>query len=556
MTAATPAGRGAGAAGTARKRIGPVDLAAALGLPRPTPEQAAVIAAPLAPAVVVAGAGSGKTETMSARVVWLVANGHVRPEEVLGLTFTNKAATELGSRIRARLAALARHGLAAPAEDEPTVLTYHAYAARLVAEHALRLAVEPTARLLTEALCWQLAARVVRGFDGDLPHLDRAESTVIGYVLDLAAELAEHLVAAPDLAAWTARFVERAEGLPPGPHYPRPGAKVREILDAAQARCELLPLVQRYERAKREATAMDFGDQMSLAARIAERFAEVGRGERARYPVVLLDEYQDTGHSQLVLLRSLFGGTGARGAGRGRGAGEGRGHPVTAVGDPCQSIYGWRGATAGNLVRFPRHFPAADGTPAAVLPLSTSFRNDRRILDAANAVSEPLRRQGVEVGVLTPGPAAGDGTVRAALLDTVDDEAAWLAAAVAEVWKADTPRRGGTGRDTRNRAAEPGARGRGGQRGRPARDARLVRRGDPRAARTPVQRLGVGWHLLHGRRLSALRCLYGAVVGDATARRGRSRFGLQCRLWVWGPLCRDNAHVARVHRRKAAGRRA
>src|SRR5205814_10261899 len=105
------------------------------------------------------------------------------------------------------------------------------------------------------------------------------------------------------------------------------------------------------------------------AARIAERFAEVGRGERVRYTVVLLDEYQDTGHSQLVLLRALFGG-----------AGQGLGHPVTALGDPCQSIYGWRGATAGTLARFPPPLPAADGTPAAVLPLSTSFRNDRRIL--------------------------------------------------------------------------------------------------------------------------------------------------------------------------------
>ena len=486
--------------------MNPAKLAAALGLPPPTAEQAAVIAAPLAPAVVVAGAGSGKTETMSARVVWLVANGYVRPEQVLGLTFTNKAAAELGARLRVRLAALARHGLAVPADDEPTVLTYHAYAARLVAEHALRLAVEPTARLLTEALCWQLAARVVRGFDGDLPHLDRAESTVIGYVLDLAGELAEHLVGAPDLAAWTDDFVARVEALPPGPRYPAPGAKVREVLDAARARRELLPLVRRYEQAKLDVNAMDFGDQMSLAARIAERFPEVGRGERARYTVVLLDEYQDTGHSQLVLLRSLFGG-----------AGEGSGHPVTAVGDPCQSIYGWRGATAGNLARFPRHFPAVDGTPGAVLPLSTSFRNDRRILDAANAVSEPLRARGVDVGVLTPGPAAGAGVVRAALLDTVDDEAAWLAAAVAEVWKVDVPRRAGTERDTRSR----GGRGRTiavlcRRRAQFERVAAAIR-----AHGIPVELVGLGGLLATPEVrdvVSTLRVLSDPAAGDAAVR--------------------------------------
>ena len=122
---------------------------------------------------------------------------------------------------------------------------------------------------------------------------------------------------------------------------------------------------------------LDHGDQVALAARIASRHPEVGAAERARYQVVLLDEYQDTSHAQLVLLRSLFGG----------------GHPVTAVGDPCQSIYGWRGASAGNLRRFTADFPvvarvrpfgaSASSGPAPVLQLSTSFRNSARVLDAA-----------------------------------------------------------------------------------------------------------------------------------------------------------------------------
>src|SRR5882757_3823195 len=133
--------------------ISAAELAGALGLPLPTPEQEAVITGPLAPAVVVAGAGSGKTETMVSRVVWLVANGTVAPDRVLGLTFTTKAAAELGSRLRSRLSQLrARSDFAALQEQlsgEPTVLTYHSYAARLVGEHALRLAVEPAARLLT-----------------------------------------------------------------------------------------------------------------------------------------------------------------------------------------------------------------------------------------------------------------------------------------------------------------------------------------------------------------------------------------------------------------------
>ena len=134
-----------------------VALARALGQPyAPTAEQVAVIEAPLRPLLVVAGAGSGKTETMAARVVWLVANDLVRPDEVLGLTFTRKAAGELSERLSARLATLRAAGIWSPPaehgavvlDDVPTVSTYHAYAGRIVREHGLRLGVEPDSRLL------------------------------------------------------------------------------------------------------------------------------------------------------------------------------------------------------------------------------------------------------------------------------------------------------------------------------------------------------------------------------------------------------------------------
>ena len=116
-------------------------MADALGLFAPTDEQAAVIAAPPGPLVVIAGAGAGKTETMAARVVWLVANGFARPGDVLGLTFTRKAAGQLLRRVRARLARLAGAGLLVPgavdmADDPVTVSTYHAFAGTLLRDHA------------------------------------------------------------------------------------------------------------------------------------------------------------------------------------------------------------------------------------------------------------------------------------------------------------------------------------------------------------------------------------------------------------------------------------
>ena len=138
-------------------RFSPQDIAEALGEHPPTEQQAEVIASPLTPRLVVAGAGSGKTTTMSDRVTWLVANGLVRPEEILGVTFTRKAAGELSQRIAKKLRMLRSTGLLTePEEDEdapgavqePTVSTYHSYANSLVRSYGLRLGIESDTVLL------------------------------------------------------------------------------------------------------------------------------------------------------------------------------------------------------------------------------------------------------------------------------------------------------------------------------------------------------------------------------------------------------------------------
>ncbi|MBM0235394.1 ATP-dependent helicase [Micromonospora sp. STR1_7] len=429
---------GAGPAPTPRladsgPRYTPVELAKLLRLPAPTREQAAIIAAPVEPLLVVAGAGSGKTETMAARVVWLVANSYVRPEQILGLTFTRKAAGELAHRVRTRLDQLIRRlgrqgrdPLDDPLAGEPTVSTYHSYAGRIVTEHGLRAGYEPSTRLLTEASRWQLVDLLVRNYDGDMSEVDRMPSTITDAVLALAGELDEHLVAPDELAAWTGRFFAEVQSRP-GRVY----ADVRKALALQRTRLRLLPLVRAYARRKEDFEAMDFADQLARAARVARDHPAVGEIERDRFRAVLLDEYQDTSHAQVVLLNALFGG----------------GHPVTAVGDPCQSIYGWRGASAGTLDRFPTEFARVDGQPARALGLTTSWRNRPEILRVANALSTPLRAAGARVPELrsaltvldpiphrSPGGAAG-GTVHCALLPTYADEAAWIADSVLAAWR-------------------------------------------------------------------------------------------------------------------------
>ncbi len=404
--------------------IGAVELSTLLGLPHPpTDEQVAVIEAPLEPLLVVAGAGSGKTETMAARVVYLIANGLVAAEQVLGLTFTRKAAGQLLSRIRQRLGRL-RAELGTDDGGEPTVLTYHAFGGQLLRDFGALVGVEPSARVLSPTSSWQLASSVVRRWDADLD-VELSPALVTERLLQLAGTLADHLQAPGQLQELTAQLAAAIESAPPGPRQRNP---IHANLTALHARLGnrngVLPLVEAYAKAKQRTGTVDYGDQMQLAADLVRGHARVGRVLREQYRVVLLDEYQDTGHAQRVVLRGLFG------AGSG-----GRGHPVIAVGDPCQSIYGWRGASASNLPRFSTDFPAADGTESARSSLLTSFRNSSAVLRLANASSAQLRIAPVPVAELRARVGAPDGRVRYGLFPTVDDEDDWVADRIADAWR-------------------------------------------------------------------------------------------------------------------------
>ncbi len=415
------------------------EIAELVGVHPPTPEQREIIEAPLEPMLVVAGAGSGKTETMAARVVYLVANELVEPDRVLGLTFTRKAAGELSERVRARLRALQRASGRGAGFLTPTVATYNSYAASLVADHAVRIGVEPSARLLGEAGRWQIAHDVVEHWAGDLDTSLKVP-TVTTALLDLAGELAEHLVEPDELRAELARAIDTLAEAPIVRSLRAPAARLlAEAAQSMELRSRLVGMVEEFTSRKRAQDVMDFADQVALAARVAREVPEVGAAERSRFGVVLLDEYQDTSVAQLVLLRNLFGAdSGAPG------------HPVTAVGDPHQSIYGWRGASAGGLEQFPRDFPragagsgAAPGAPARVLALSTSWRNDEAVLELANATAAPLRAAADARNALAPDgppplpvlrarPGAGPGTVQARYTETQEDEARAVAEFIVE----------------------------------------------------------------------------------------------------------------------------
>lgn len=357
---------------------------------KPTPEQVRMIEAGPAPTLVIAGAGSGKTATMVDRVIWLVDNGFVRPEEVLGVTFTRKAATELRSRMRAGLNTLRRSRRVAPSDEElregiadPTVLTYHSYANNLVKEYGLRLGVEQDAQMLGDAQKWQLAAQIVQYWEGELP-LDKdgvpvSAATMINQMLQLSDECAEHLVEPQQVIDFCTEQLAAYAAVPEPRRETKTERDIQKVQRLLRNRRVYARMAMSYARVKARMQVLDFGDLMRFAARIAEADPAIREGERARFKVVLLDEFQDTSHAQMSLFSSIYGADEAAGI---------PAHPVMAVGDPKQSIYGFRGASDGQMFSFYRHFPTEHAQP---LFLSIAWRNDISVLNAANHVAEKLK---------------------------------------------------------------------------------------------------------------------------------------------------------------------
>ncbi len=409
------------------------DLIDALGVPF-SAAQLEAITAPLEPGVIIAGAGSGKTTVMAARVVWLVGTGAVRPEQVLGLTFTRKAAAELSTRVRT---ALLRAGVVADSgvdeSGEQLIMTYDAFAARLVAEHGLRLGFEADPTMLTGASRYRLAARVVKAAAGPFEFISRLRpATVTERVLRLDADLQQHLVDPAELDKHTRDLLVGLDSAPLN-NRGRTYADVARAMVIAQERLELASLVQEYQALKLRLGLVEFADQMAIAARLASSAPAVSTALRSSFAVVLLDEYQDTSAAQATMLRGLFSGATPS---------EGLGHPVTAVGDPLQAIYGWRGAAASNILTLRGEFPAARR------PARDRLRPDRQPAQRAHHPGPGQRAQRAAAGPASnPGGVGGSppgiqhrpgvgrleapaeapaGEIRAATFETWGEEVGWI----------------------------------------------------------------------------------------------------------------------------------
>lgn len=377
------------------------------------------------PAIVVAGAGSGKTETMSQRVLWLVVNGVVRPDEILGLTFTRKAAGELSTRIRKRLrqlqsvGALPKDSLTGESLDLTVgVSTYHSYAGKVLSEYGIRIGVDAQAAPLGEAAAWLLFNNVVMNSDRKEYEIQKSASWAVGKVISLSSQIGEHAVDVAELEKITREQLQEFDAI-----TGKLNDKVRDAIEALQNRLELLHMVDEAKRIRWSEGKFTYDDQMSIAADLVNQIPDIASQESSRYKVVLLDEYQDTSQSQIRFLSALFGS----------------GYPVTAVGDPNQAIYGWRGASAGTMSQFARDFKSSPENPVEHYELLTSWRNDERILDFANLlVADAANRfaRTSSVKQLIAKPRVGQGELLCGRYLTKSEEAEAIADYIEERWVA------------------------------------------------------------------------------------------------------------------------
>ncbi len=428
------------------------ELVKRLGLLTPTPEQARVATYPAyapdpvsgsseekegAPLLVVAGAGSGKTHTLALRATYLAAVDGIAPEHILGLTFTRKAAAELVDKLQERL-----QGLQASTDplsaQTAQALTYNSFALSIVQEFGAEVGLDPQLAHLGEGAAWQLMREVVAETSSPIT-ADRTENSTTDAALELRDSISSQALtlweAGARLRNLEQRFLsyEADLGKPLGRFH-------KQGLEAVRFRLELLPLIEQFDAHKRELGLMDYADQVSAAIKVVEESPQAKQTLRDRHRVVFLDEFQDTSVGQMRLLSALF-----------------HDHPVTAVGDPNQAIYGWRGASAASLQDFHPMFNTRGKAPRTTLTLSTAWRNDTSILQAANMISGPLRQPsdgdakqagaaggiGIDLPLLRAAKGAGPGRVKVLYAPSKADEIKALVDFVADVRSRPDPNKPG-----------------------------------------------------------------------------------------------------------------
>ncbi len=352
------------------------------------------------PLLVVAGAGTGKTQVVTRRIAWLIATKRAKPSEILALTFTDKAAEEM----QVRVDQLVPYGY-----TDTVISTFHAFGDRVIREHALELGLPSEPRVLSrpESVIF-LAERLFR-FELDEYRPLGNPTRFLDALATLFSRLKDEDVAPAAYAAHAARLAAEAEAAA-APE----GDALRET---ARRQLELAGAYARYQELLGEAGAIDFGDQVSLALRLLREHPAARFELQSRFRYILVDEFQDVNRAQAELVALLA---------------EPR-RNVMVVGDDDQSIYRFRGAATGAIVDFLERFRRARR-----VVLRRNYRSRAPVLDAAYRLirfNDPDRLE-VQQGIvkrLVPQRRGGVAAVpvRHLAFGTGSEEADWVAGEIA-----------------------------------------------------------------------------------------------------------------------------
>ncbi|MHB8673674.1 MAG: ATP-dependent helicase [Candidatus Limnocylindrales bacterium] len=353
------------------------------------------------PLLVVAGAGTGKTEVITRRIAWLIATRRAKPSEILALTFTDKAADEMAVRVDQ----LVPYGY-----TDTAISTFHAFGDRLVREFALEAGLSSDIRVLSRADVVVFLRERLFGFD-----LDRYRP--LGDPTRFLDALAGHFSRCKDEDISPARYLgyarQRVHDARVAATSGDEGAAAE--LEAAERQLELALAFERYQELLGAAGYLDFGDQVALALRVLRDSASVRARVQARFRYILVDEFQDTNRAQAALVGLLAD----------------RHHDITVVGDDDQSIYRFRGAAISNILEFrERH------RRARLVVLRRNYRSRAPILDASYRLirhNYPDRlevRAGIAKRLRPERRTHGARPVRVESFATGSDEADWVAAEI------------------------------------------------------------------------------------------------------------------------------
>lgn len=373
------------------------------------PEQRRAVTHGDGPLLVVAGPGTGKTEVITRRIAWLIATRRAMPSEILALTFTDKAATEM----QVRVDQLVPYGFA-----DTSISTFHAFGDRLIREFAFEVGRPPDARVLSraETVVFLRERLFELGLDEYLPLGD--PTRFLGALATLFARCRDEDVDPARYAAYAAVLDGEAKAARAALIAQKDAGSadmdgVEAKMEAARRQVELARAYERYTTLLAERGAIDFGDQVSLALRLLRGSAAIRTTVQARYRYILVDELQDTNRVQSELVRLLAD----------------RHRNVTVVGDDDQSIYRFRGAAISNILEFRERYRGA-----RTVVLRRNYRSTAPILDAAHRLvrfNDPDRleaRVGISKQLRPERALPGALPVRHRAFATGAEEADWIAA--------------------------------------------------------------------------------------------------------------------------------